>query len=793
MLRINLFLSLSLFSLLTIAQNKSFNQWVIAQDNEVNFNSTPPTNTRINGFSGDEGGCANICDSVSGNRLFFSFGGSIFNRNNALMPNGGNINGGESASQPVVIVPSPQRNGKYYVFTTKGHLFNNGLYYSIVDMALDNGNGDVVSGQKNIPVISSPVSEKLTAVMLCNNRDFYIISHELGSNRFIFIPVTSTGVGSPIYLSAGSTVPNNANSSRGVIKVSPDKQRLVCVQSNPTNNVVEIFNINHGSTPTLTNTISLNTYGGEFGASFSTDNSKLYLSTSKDTIIGGNSAVKNQIVQYDLTSSTLRNGQIVFSKIDNLPFSIPGYFWFGDMNIAPNGKIYMTFGHNAYLIGLSNINSAVGQVLVDSNLRVGSTVRAGVPNVLTHLYNQPLQAKFTSNIVCFNFPLAFNNTSFTNYSNSLWNFGDPASGASNISNAQNPSHTYTSPGKYKVTLTVSNTCSETATFSDSVEIFRALPLELGNDTNICIGNSVTFDTKISGASYQWFLLPNTTTPIGAAQTLTANTSGTYLVNVNTTSCNGTDSIRLQVDAIKPRVSFPDTSYFCADSTLFLDASNNGGNTNAKYRWSNGATTAKLAPTIEQKYIVTVSIGACSTSDSTVVFKDSLGKIQILDQSACPGDKVPFRIDINPGISSILWSNGTTGYASIYSDSGYHQVTILSKTGCVQQDSFYLKGKCKPFFMMPNAFTPNDDGINDTMKIVSNGISELQFEVFNRWNQIVFSINDPNIGWDGNFNGKTCMSGRYFWRAYYKIDVSNPQDFNDRLQYQTKTGVLILAR
>jgi gliding motility-associated-like protein len=248
-----------------------------------------------------------------------------------------------------------------------------------------------------------------------------------------------------------------------------------------------------------------------------------------------------------------------------------------------------------------------------------------------------------------------------------------------------------------------------------------------------------------------------------------------------------------VDLIKPRVSFPDTSYFCADSTLFLDATNNGANVNAQYSWSNGATTGKLAPTAAQKYVVKVNIGACVASDSTVVFQDSLAKIRVADQSACPGDQVPFRIDPNPGISGILWSNGVTGYAAVYSDSGNHSVIIASKTGCVQRDSFYLRGKCKPFFKMPTAFTPNDDGFNDTMKIVSSGISELQFEVYTRQNQIVFSTTDPNMGWDGNYKGKTCMSGRYFWRAYYKIDVSDPKSIIDRPQFQTQTGIITLLR
>ena len=787
-------LLLLLTATLGIAQNKSFNYWVTGQGSGTNFNVNPPASINFQGANGEDGGCASISDSVTGSVLFFSYGNSIFNRNLTNMPNGTGLNGGESASQPVVIVPSPQRNGKYYVFTTKNYALNNGIYYSVVDMSLDNGNGDVVTNQKNISVLGTPVLEKLTAVMMCNDRDFYVISHERGSDRFIFIPVTSSGVGAPIFVSAGSVIPNNVNASRGVIKVSPDKQRLVCVQNYATNNKVEVFSLNPSATsPTLTNPLSLFTFGGEYGASFSTDNSKLYLSTYLDTTINGNNAVKNMLFQYDLTSASPRIGRNVFTTIENLPFSLPGYFWFGDMNIAPNGKIYLSYGYKSFLIGLSNINGLAANVGIDSALTTSYTTRAGVPNVLTHIYNIPLTAKFTTNTVCFNFPMSFSNGSFTNYSSSLWNFGDPASGANNVSNSNNPTHTYAVPGKYKVTLTVTNSCGISANFSDSVEIFRNLPVQLGNDTSICVGNSVVFDSKVNGATYQWYLLPNRTTPISSSQTISANVSGVYLVNVSNGACNGSDSVQLTVDALKPTVSFPDTSYFCADSTLFLDATNKGANVNGKYAWSNGANSGILSPTIAQKYVVLVSIGACTATDSTVVFQDSLEKISVADQSACPGDPVPFRINPNSGIASILWSNGVSGYAAVYSDSGKHNVAILSKTGCIQRDTFVLKGKCKPFFKLPNAFTPNDDGYNDTLKMVSFGVTELQFEIYNRWNQIVFSTTDPKAGWDGTLKNKECEGGRYFWRAYYKIDVSDPKDINDRLQYQTQTGVITLIR
>lgn len=72
--------------------------------------------------------------------------------------------------------------------------------------------------------------------------------------------------------------------------------------------------------------------------------------------------------------------------------------------------------------------------------------------------------------------------------------------------------------------------------------------------------------------------------------------------------------------------------------------------------------------------------------------------------------------------------------------------------------------------VPNAFTPNGDGLNDEFKIVSNVIlDEFQLQIYNRWGQLVFETSDQHIGWDGTYNGNSLKSGSYVWKINYKFE------------------------
>jgi gliding motility-associated-like protein len=111
--------------------------------------------------------------------------------------------------------------------------------------------------------------------------------------------------------------------------------------------------------------------------------------------------------------------------------------------------------------------------------------------------------------------------------------------------------------------------------------------------------------------------------------------------------------------------------------------------------------------------------------------------------------------------------------------GVHRLLIVNNENCVI-DTIYetldleLTPDCSNVFV-PKAFTPNVDGLNDIFRpFVGEGITEMEFSIFNRWGQKVFSTTEKGKGWDGNLNGSNQSSGVYVWILRYKT-INNPQE------------------
>lgn len=65
--------------------------------------------------------------------------------------------------------------------------------------------------------------------------------------------------------------------------------------------------------------------------------------------------------------------------------------------------------------------------------------------------------------------------------------------------------------------------------------------------------------------------------------------------------------------------------------------------------------------------------------------------------------------------------------------------------------------------IPNTFTPNGDGINDTFGVKGQEIGQFQLMVYNRWGELIFVSSDPNVQWDGKFKGHDVQEGTYAYR------------------------------
>jgi gliding motility-associated-like protein len=101
-------------------------------------------------------------------------------------------------------------------------------------------------------------------------------------------------------------------------------------------------------------------------------------------------------------------------------------------------------------------------------------------------------------------------------------------------------------------------------------------------------------------------------------------------------------------------------------------------------------------------------------------------------------------------------------ATLFNDT-YFSVLVTDSLGCRETDNVFVKVYEGPMYYLPNAFTPNGDGLNDIFRPTPVGIRSTDyFRVFNRFGQLMFETRQWMQGWDGTFNGKPATSGTYVW-------------------------------
>jgi len=144
------------------------------------------------------------------------------------------------------------------------------------------------------------------------------------------------------------------------------------------------------------------------------------------------------------------------------------------------------------------------------------------------------------------------------------------------------------------------------------------------------------------------------------------------------------------------------------------------------------------------------------------------------------------LDGGSGMDNWLWQDGSTSQYYNVDEPGLYYVTV-SSDGCVNSDSVYI-GKSTPGVYMPNAFTPNGDGINDVLKpVVSEPLSDYHLIIFNRWGHVLFESTSYDQGWDGTYNGKPQENAVYTWKIVYSVYE------NKNKETVEKTGTVLLFR
>jgi gliding motility-associated-like protein len=191
------------------------------------------------------------------------------------------------------------------------------------------------------------------------------------------------------------------------------------------------------------------------------------------------------------------------------------------------------------------------------------------------------------------------------------------------------------------------------------------------------------------------------------------------------------------------------------------------------------TTAGIYTDILQTYL---------NCDSTVITDLTVNPLPAVtlgdDQLICPGD----TIVLSPGLgfSSYLWSDGSVLSDLIITHPGNYSVTAFNEW-CPASDEITIN-ECGTELWFPNAFSPDNDGINERFKPVILGtLNTYQITIYNRWGQQIYESNDAYFGWDGTFKGSLCAIGQYVYIAIYSMGTE-PATQKQRVERGTFTLV-----
>ena len=218
--------------------------------------------------------------------------------------------------------------------------------------------------------------------------------------------------------------------------------------------------------------------------------------------------------------------------------------------------------------------------------------------------------------------------------------------------------------------------------------------------------------------------------------------------------------------VLPVIDFtlPVDTILCAGEELLLDVSQNFS---VQYRWNTGDTTGQITVDTAGFYQVEVSNFCGSLSDSIWVDFIPHPQASLRDTSLCEQDSnLLVALPYNENYF-YQWSTGADSSAIALNDSGTYSVTYGSYCDSISESFSIEKRPCSCELFIPNAFTPNADGLNEVFTIVSP-CEELEFTllIFNRWGELVHEQNSGQPSWDGYYKGEL-RPGVYVYKINYR--------------------------
>jgi len=407
----------------------------------------------------------------------------------------------------------------------------------------------------------------------------------------------------------------------------------------------------------------------------------------------------------------------------------------------------------------------------------------------------------------------------------FWDFGDPTTSA-DTSHLVNPSYTYPDTGTYQVTLIANpnQPCSDTSV--KTFYVYPKLDPQFIPPPGQCIVNN-TFSFQVSGSyanysQFTWNFGPHANPPTSnssAPSGIHFDTSGVIPITVTVTQQPCTAELSGTIEIYPyPQVNITPVNYtICQNSSLSFSIDADGLNSPI-YQWyfSNGLFSNSITPVVpfSQVGIYGYTVIIQNTAQCTATFHITApNSITVYPQPTANFAFTPTLTtifdpeinftdmsyennyeNINGYITNWQWSLGdgntisnATQFIYAYSDYGKYpvQLIVTNNYGCKDTATKVVTILPEFRFWVPNAFTPNGDGLNDDFLPIIIGIEDYTLEIFDRWGERIFHTSNPKQGWNGYYKGELCKEDVYAWKISFKNVISK--------KYEEHTGHITLLK
>ncbi len=396
-----------------------------------------------------------------------------------------------------------------------------------------------------------------------------------------------------------------------------------------------------------------------------------------------------------------------------------------------------------------------------------------------------------------------------------WTMGD-----NTTSTSQNPSKTYNTVDSFWVTLKVTSNygCTDTQRHRVFVYPMPVANFTVGPLTSRClvdnffrISNKATISNGGVINSYKYYYdypNPNSdSSDLATPADYTYAQSGTFTIMQRVVTNRGCWDTATAIVTVNPNpdLSFTVDSVCLKDSSRFINTSTIASGTIQSWKWlfGDGRISTLQAPAYKYRNVGNYDVTLIAVTDK--LCRDTLvipGIAKVNPNPTAAFTYVKDRswenevdiqyLDNSIGAQSWFWNFSSMGTSTDQNPKLYYVDTLTQLTTLVVRNEYGCSDTItKTLFItpdvvyyMPSAFTPNDDNINETFKPIGLAYAlEYKFVIFNRWGEILFRTDNPQLGWDGKYMGELVEQGVYFYRLEFIG--------SDELRHEESGNIVIL--